>query len=296
MATEMDLIPGSLWDVMRNRSADALRCGALQPISTTSETIEQDGIAFEVRLVRVLEQKAQAQAPPLKVNPFLPYDQELFVGNLSRTHFALLNKYNVLDHHLLIVTRVFEDHETVLTQPDCEALLRSLAEVDGLVFYNAGPTAGAGQPHKHLQLIPLSTADGPRLPIEPLLIQAKGSGPVPGLPFLHAYAPINPDWLTAGREGAEALRTCYRSLLETAQLSVESAIGGLERTGPYNLLATRRWIMLIPRSKEFFEGISINALGLAGFLLAKTAAQIDTLRTSGPMAALRHVTHPPTAR
>ena len=30
-----------------------------------------------------------------------------------------------------------------------------LAEFDGLGFYNGGETAGASQPHKHLQIVPL---------------------------------------------------------------------------------------------------------------------------------------------
>ena len=42
------------------------------------------------------------------VNPFLPYDPDLVVADISDTHVALLNKFNVIDHHLLIVTRCFK--------------------------------------------------------------------------------------------------------------------------------------------------------------------------------------------
>ena len=296
MPTDFALQPGSLWETTRTRSVEARRSGALQPIPTRSTTIEEGGIVFEVRVVQALEQKAPARSGPIKVDPFLPYDSELFVGELSPTHFVLLNKYSVVDHHVLMVTRAFEDQETLLTRTDCDVLLRSLAEVDGLAFYNAGPIAGGSQPHKHLQLIPLAAGGGPRVPIEPLLAGATSSGTIPGLPYLHAYAPMNPQWLHAGREGVDALRSCYRSLLDAVHMPVESAIGGLERTGPYNLLATRRWLLLVPRTKEYFESISVNALGLAGFLLVKHDGQLDTLRTHGPISALRHVTRPPVVR
>ena len=75
-------------------------------------------------------------------------------------------------------------------------------------------------------------------------------------------------------------------------LSSEPLRDGLERCGPYNLLATRRWLLLVPRSEEYFEGISINALGFAGALLVKDTTQLAVLRSHGPMTALRHVARP----
>jgi sulfate adenylyltransferase (ADP) / ATP adenylyltransferase len=50
--------------------------------------------------------------------------------------------------------------------------------------------------------------------------------------------------------------------------------------------------LLVPRSQEFFEGISINALGFAGALLVKDVAQLAVLRTVGPMTALQRVALP----
>jgi ATP adenylyltransferase len=44
----------------------------------------------------------------------------------------LLNKFNALDHHLVIATRSFEPQEMLLTREDCAALLICLTEVDGL--------------------------------------------------------------------------------------------------------------------------------------------------------------------
>jgi sulfate adenylyltransferase (ADP) / ATP adenylyltransferase len=289
------LKPGALWPSLLERTDQARRCGAIQSIPTTSEVIEEGGVAFQVRIVAALAMKALAKAAQPSTNPFLPYDPNLFVANLSPTHVALLNKFNVVDHHLLIVTRSFEDQETLLTRQDCEALLICLAEIDGLGFYNAGRIAGASQRHKHLQVIPLPASTGPRLPIESLLCTARmagTTGTIPGLPFLHAYAPMDPDWVDRRRDGGSSLLACYRSLLRAVGLSVEPTEGGLERSAPYNLLVTRQWLLLVPRSQELFEGISINALGFAGALLVKNTAQLALLRKHGPMTALERVALP----
>ncbi|MDE3217996.1 MAG: phosphorylase [Nitrospirota bacterium] len=283
------LKPGTLWPTLLERTAHARDRKAIFTIPTTPEVIEQSGVAFQVRVITALAKKEEARAAQLNANPFLQYDPDLFVAEISPTHVALLNKFNVVDHHLLIVTRAFEDQEALLTREDCAALLICLNEIDGLGFYNAGPAAGASQRHKHLQLIPLPASPKPRLPIEPLLrsIQVAGAiGTAPGLPFLHACAPMDLEWLDPRKAGASSLLTCYHSLLRAVGLSVEAP------SAPYNLLVTRQWLLLVPRSEEYFEGISINALGFAGALLVKDAAQLALLRKHGPMTALQRVALP----
>ena len=69
---------------------------------------------------------------------------------------------------------------------------------------------------------------------------------------------------------------------------------GLRRqAGPYNLLVTRSWMMLVPRERERererWRGTSINALGFAGSLLARDEAELEWIRTVGPMRMLREV-------
>ena len=114
------------------------------------------------------------------VNPFLPYDADLWVTDISQTHICLLNKFNVIENHILVVTRVFEDQESLLTAEDFEAMWICMAEFDGLAFYNSGPIAGASQQHKHLQIVPLPLAPkGLMGPIEEALTSAnyhKGVG------------------------------------------------------------------------------------------------------------------------
>jgi ATP adenylyltransferase len=59
--------------------------------------------------------------------------------------------------------------------------------------------------------------------------------------------------------------------------------------GAYNLLLTRQWMLLVPRSRERFESISLNALAFAGALLVRDERQMAALKKHGPMSALKHV-------
>jgi ATP adenylyltransferase len=53
-------------------------------------------------------------------------------------------------------------------------------------------------------------------------------------------------------------------------------------------------MLLVPRSEERVEGVSINALGFAGSLFVRDAAQMQVIERLGPMAALQRVALPAT--
>ncbi|TMH28158.1 MAG: hypothetical protein E6H63_09175 [Betaproteobacteria bacterium] len=59
---------------------------------------------------------------------------------------------------------------------------------------------------------------------------------------------------------------------------------------PYNLLVTRDWMLVVPRRQERYESISVNALGFAGSLFVRDAAELELVRRAGPMNVLRAVT------
>jgi ATP adenylyltransferase len=219
-------------------------------------------------------------------NPFLPYEEELFVTKLGKNHVCLLNKFNVVDHHILMITKGFESQENWLTYEDFSALLICLQEIDGLAFYNGGKAAGASQPHKHLQLIPFAEAIAlEHLPIAALLKQIDWSQTQPQLPGFdvpHAIAPI--EKLEEG-----AFYQTYQLLLSRLKLITSPLIAG-QQTHPYNLLVTRQWMMIIPRQQESFQSISVNSLGFAGALLVRDRPQLDLLKKITPLKLLQAVT------
>ena len=219
------------------------------------------------------------------VNPFLPYEEDLFVAGISDTHVCLLNKFNVVEHHLLLVTRELEDQEDLLTVKDFEAMWACMAEFDGLAFYNAGAVAGASQPHKHLQQIPLPLGDGSRrTPVDTILMGAVDEGrpaTVPGLPFVHSVVGVRSLARLEAMEAAKTTESLYQDMLQ--------ALGLGRKPGPYNLLVTRDWMLLVPRSVEKCGSISVNALGFAGSLLVRSGEELSFVRERGPSALLRNV-------
>lgn len=250
----------ALHDRIRRAAAHAERCGALVPLATAVAEVVEDGERFEVRVLERLPHKDAVRRTQDREghDPFLPHDPDLFVADVSATHFCLLNKYPILDDHVLLVTRAFAPQTDPLDADDFAALAWCLAQQDGVGFYNAGPEAGASQPHKHLQFVP-----GDRWrPVRNLGV-ASGELAVP--------APTDP----------EALLAAYRRL--------RGELGFERRERPYNLLLTRQWMLLVPRTRAECEGIPVNALAFAGAMLARDRAQLARLRELGPRAVLRAV-------
>ncbi len=286
---------GTLWKLLQERSARAKKLGALHAIQTTSEFVQQNNLQFLVRIVSNLAKKNQEKIEKglrdaRAIDPFLPYDENLWVTDISPTHLCLLNKFNVIDNHILLVTRTFEDQESLLTWEDFEALWTCMAEFDGLAFYNAGSKAGASQQHKHLQIVPLPLApNGIKVPIEPALMtikDQKGIGISSRLPFVHAISAVRPQWRADPQQGAEETLQSYHSMLKAVGLLKDETKKPL---GAYNLLITRDWMFLIPRSKECFDSISINALGFAGALLVRDEEEMQKVKQVGPLNILQEV-------
>ena len=293
--SELKLPRGTLWRSVVERTEQALRTGALVPIPTEQYFIADGGIRFVVRRAVHLERKKAASTyrvdsaenhasrPP---NPFLPHEEDLFVAEISDTHIALLNKFNVVEHHLLMVTRSFEDQERPLTESDFAAMWACMREYDALVFYNSGEIAGASQRHKHLQMVPLPlTPAGPRCPMDPLIASADyadGLGRVAALPFPHTVASLGGGVVEEPTRAARDTRRLYRAMLETVCLNPR-------QPAPYNLLVTRDWMLLVPRARECFAAISINGLGFAGSFFVKSESDLGLLRETGPLAALASV-------
>lgn len=265
------------------RRRHALARGALGPIETRGETVTDGGIAFVVRTVSSLARKASAAggAPGAAADsdPFRPpHEPDLRLGRVRPDHVALLNKFPVLDDHLLVVTRAWRAQDEPLDAGDCEALLRVLARFDALAFYNAGRVAGASQAHRHLQFVPR-----PRpLPVADVLDPEAGRAP--GLPFAHAAAPLSGSWLDDPAAGAEALHALQHRLL--AAVGVAGDDGA---RAAWNLLATRDLVWVVPRRRERCGPVGVNALGFAGLLLAADDEQAAFIRAHGPLAVLADV-------
>lgn len=281
------------WQDVVTQTERALACGALRSFDTVQSVIEDGGVPFLVRQAANLARKEEASKLAAKSaadaasawrDPFSPCEEALRVGDIGERHFLLLNKFNVLAHHLLIVTKDFEPQESLVGEDDFAALFACLDRFDGLGFYNGGTVAGSSQPHKHLQIVPLPL-DGHALPVEPFIEAAHTSGVfrAPQLAFAHAAAWLDDD-------AAANLHATYLQLMNAIGVQPFDVAGVAHQSAPYNLLVTRRWMLAVPRSVSHVEGVAVNALGFAGSLFVRDDAQRNVVETLGPMKLLAAAT------
>ncbi|PKO56655.1 MAG: phosphorylase [Betaproteobacteria bacterium HGW-Betaproteobacteria-21] len=268
--------------------ASALDTGTLQPIRTEQTLVHDDGSDFSVRWVSSLARKDAARVDAVTrrtpdFNPFLPPEPSLTVAELGAGHLAVLNKYPVIERHLLIITRQFEAQTAPLNVADFSALALVMRTHGGLGFYNGGAIAGASQPHKHLQWVP---SDSGLQSFMTSLSPTSGElGENLALPWRHICVRLDEAcWVSPAEHCGAQLHAAFARACTA--LDLPSAADPMPA---YNLLLTRDGLMLVPRSREKREDISVNALGFAGSLFVRRPEQIELLRAIGPLALLTSV-------
>lgn len=277
-----------LLDRIKLVSARALASGALQSIPTRQEVVEDQGAEFLLRVLDNLARKDEARdklkrAGSHRTDPFLPYEQALYVEEVEPRHRCLLNKFNVVKDHLLIVTREFEPQSDLLNLGDFQALAHCMAQMPALGFFNGGAIAGASQQHKHLQLVPLPMAPFESVPFGSLLKELNSDQPqrLKSLAFRHAVIGLTPQATDGSEGGAKIFDQAYQVL---------RALAGLRTNDPYNLLVTGEWMLLVPRTAEKWQHISFNALAFCGAILVKDPQQAESLKRAGLMRVLASLT------
>ncbi|WP_418648699.1 ATP adenylyltransferase family protein [Thauera butanivorans] len=292
----LDCRSDALLDLSAQTIRNALATGALQPIRTESTLITQGELSFSVRWVSSLALKDQARVASISTrrtdfNPFLPPEPALTVTSLGDGHIVVLNKFPVIDHHLLIVTRAFEAQTAPLSATDFRALATILGPQGGLGFYNGGRIAGASQAHKHLQWVPdsaLRADDGFAAFSRSLRYDMPGIAQYnAALPWQHAFVSLaGIDWCNPAAAG-QTLQDAFATACRAVSLPPAA-----DPMPPYNLLVSRDWLLVVPRRLEEWQDISINSLGYAGSLFVRSPSQIERLRTEGPLAVLATVGFP----
>jgi sulfate adenylyltransferase (ADP) / ATP adenylyltransferase len=267
------------WAEVVDRAESALAAGAMHSFDCALEYVQHEGVEFVLRVATKYPVGETAKgrddnAPKLPKNPFASPDPRLVVRDLTATHRALLNKFSVLREHLLIVTKEYEEQRTPLTERDFEALAVCMAEAEVLAFFNGGAEAGASQPHKHLQVVTLPLSPRHSIPMDTLLERDQDR-----LPFRHAFARLQPGQSTRPAEA----RAIYQRLLREA---------AIEPPQPYNLLVTHEWMLAVPRSRDKYQGISINSLAFSGSFFVRDAQHANVIAAAGPMNVLRSVAMP----
>ena len=268
------------WQAAKSVSLAAVEQQALVPLRTTELQVE----GVQPFLLRRLEgsppRHLTDQGP--KPNPFLPWDPPLEVGRLGHSHVLILNKYPVQPAHLLLITQQWQPQGGWLSKADWHAVAHVAADTGGLWFFNSSPTAGASQPHRHLQLLPREDGEA-SCPLAPLL-ESQLNDPQQLWPWRYA---LSARWDARGGKDLDLLYRKHALLLELGDPE-----GPEDPQHPYNLLFDDRWFLTVRRVKEHCAGFSINGLGFAGFLLCTAHSDLGWLRAHGPWALLKEVAAP----
>lgn len=250
------------WSKAQHVAEQALLAGELLPIGTQPQTINENGIDFFIHLKSTNNSQVKFAPKPKGFNPFLPYEPQMYVADAGNEHVCLLNKFPVLSPHLLICSKDFVEQTAPLTLSDFTAWVMAFEQDNDIGFYNGGTTAGASQPHRHMQLIQSA------LPIEQLII----SGQLPFNHRLYQYQQFN----------AQTLHKDYQQGMQQLNLL------GDKSCQPYNILLTQRWMLIIPRSRNNIDGLFANGINYSGHFLVAKSEQIAWLQQYGVINFLSH--------
>ncbi|KAI6040311.1 ATP adenylyltransferase-domain-containing protein [Pisolithus marmoratus] len=290
-----------------------------------SETLQQEdvGIEFEIRVCPALQKKPEQRDGEILVSPepstattgqpdpfAPPYSPNLHVGDLAledegsmAEYVVLLNKYCVVPHHFLLVTKEFRPQTSPLLPSDVVQIYQLLlaarrANKNLIAFYNCGINSGASQPHKHVQFIEVDR-DGP--PLEKitrnLKIEASGRPftfqSVPYANHISRLPPLSLDSTPA--QLREALFPLFHSLLDLVISTVRHDPDYPSGSPSYNVILTLEHMHLIPRRYETYTipgtdtVIHVNSLGYAGMMLVKCHSDLEEIKKIGPAEILRGV-------
>ena len=262
------------WRKALSKSVTATKVGSLVPIETRIlKNYKKSNIQFEVRYMFDKSQLRITKDVPIE-NPFQPWDKDLEIAPIGPHHTLILNKYPVQVGHMLLITNNWAPQQGWLSLEDWKALEHVDQDTCGLWFFNSGPSAGASQPHRHIQLLRRRYSEiyCPRDSwFEDILNQKDKKESLLG----ESISVIE-------REYDDDANILYKKYLKTC-MSLDIGSPELDKIPrlPYNLLISKKWMAGVRRSKESTKGFNINALGFAGYLLATKESELTWLELNG---------------
>jgi len=336
----------ALWDKIKKVSERATQIGAIEKIESSPLFIHENGIKFMVSVAKSLLKRPfnfqksvstenlspnlaakEILQPPKKfIDPFLPCDKDLFVQELCGTHNLVLNKFNVSNYHSIIATKEYEKQTDPLNKFDFKAIWECIIDCNMLCFFNCGPSSGASQPHKHVQLLvtPFHTCDEEnsnnsnnrieqdidylKCPIESIIKLYKEPKEtifqIEQLPFKNACIYYKKEKIESMDKDQLSIyfENHYRSLLDHLNLNIVNNKDNNNNNSnenddttttddfkSYNFIMTKEWMFMIPRSCYQAKGISINSVGFTGAILVRKEEELDTIKSYGIMNILKDV-------
>ena len=262
------------WEKALQKTKISINSKSLFPLKTTDITKKlYKGNDFVIRELDITKFKKNALIGP-KINPFKPWDKILELDSIGKDHHLILNKYPVQLGHILLITNAWKEQNGWIDIKDWEAIKEVNKDTTGLWFFNSGPLAGASQPHRHIQLLRRDWLEI-SCPREKWILNFDNGN------YKNKIFGKNIILKKFSKTiNEENIHEIYNELLFKLGLG-EPKIDNKPRY-PYNLIFTNRWMMLIKRKTDNLYGISVNALGFAGYMLVTEKSDLKYLKEFGP--------------
>ena len=296
-------------------------------------------VQFQLRYSPALANKPKGP-PPDPASPHRPIDPfedpppALRIADVGPAHQLVLNKFAVVPEHFILATKLFKPQTHLLEAPDLEATLACIRAyedaraADGddahsqhglFAFFNSGDHSGASQPHRHIQLLPISRMMDGLDPSGPWTVMADHLGSLSSSssshrpPFatfaerIHLDMPseeLHAAYLRLYRRACRAVaRHAAAANQEDAATAAAAAWQAAGEEVPvegealvsYNMAMTRSTLVLCPRLAEgaritapdghVLGSLSLNGTVLAGTALVKSELEWEALkRDAGGLA------------
>lgn len=301
-------LPANFPELLTKTFESAVKSGDLIYTDSTQESASDNGVNIRYTFAPALAKKPtkddnKENTDKPKFNPFENPDPKLMLVSDFGAYSLVLNKYAIVPNHFLCISKKVIPQTAPLTPSDLEYSYAALqaAQSQGakyIGFFNCGPNSGASVDHKHIQFIELPKGFKP---FPDAVIKAKGRDYKTGaqplsaekVPFAHYIVPWEVEWPEEDSDTeedgpqedpvAEELGFKFSTVLSRVltELRVNDA-----PSISYNIVFSDKWLMAVPRSKESFKDISVNATGVVGLLLAKSQEQLDVYKEEGPLKVL----------
>ncbi|KAK4238969.1 pectate lyase superfamily protein-domain-containing protein [Achaetomium macrosporum] len=307
-------VPANLPELVRTAFNRARASGDVHFFPTQVTLVNVNSVPFQLRFSPALANKPRDPQPPPapshpSVKPFFdPFDnppEAMLITPLPPTHNLVLNKFAIIPEHFILATQAFKQQTDLLEKADLDAAYACIEAYhqyhrkDGelFVFYNSGPRSGSSQPHRHLQLLPvshmregLSEDENAAWVVlaDSLLHREELRQRVPFQTFVERIVP------GPGTDLSAVYARLYRRAVEAVlgPGAADDNVDGREAKIDYNLAMTRDVMVIAPRVAEGevvtavgpdgqrrdVGKLALNGTVLAGTALVKHQEEWDALR------------------
>ena len=226
----------------------------------------------------------------VKEDPFLPpFEEGLFIQDLQ-DHRIIANKFALVKYHILVTSKLFEDQNSLLGPKDFSASFPPMKGLKGLCFYNGGPVSGASQPHRHIQVMPISK-DFPQAIVSQIDLEMKESAvdssqidfKTHNLSFFRRYRHCIVELPAYDPDASSKSMEEFTQVYHQRYLFLLDSLHNSDLKYSYNLLWTEKWMFMMIRSKEtIMDRYSVNSMGMLGSILAKSRSDKEILSKLTP--------------